>query len=125
MQYRLSTLFLIFFFVATSMATFGAWGFLFLAGVLLAAIALNRAHQLSHGVAGAALLLFFGVAIPGTLPAIHRAKELYDPEGSQRTVIGVYLALAVWLVSIILLFRRAIKNRKPEVAARENASPTK
>jgi hypothetical protein len=122
MQYRLSTLFLIFFLVATSLAAFGIWGLWFIALVLIAAVMLNRAKQLSNGAAYVWLLLVYGW---GPLALRFVVSTFFDPNGSKRTPIGGYLAFAVWLVSVVLLFRRAVKSRKPAVVADagENSPP--
>jgi hypothetical protein len=89
MQYRLSTLFLIFFFVAASLALgspslaeissdgvlrwiIGAvW---IIAVMLLAALCLNRAEYFENGIKYSFFLIFFGIVCPGLLP-------LYAPGG--------------------------------------------
>ncbi len=75
MQYRLSTLFLIFFNVAASLALFGAWGLWIAAIVLLAALCLNRAKNLGDGITWAVLIIFFGIICSWLLPAISSARE--------------------------------------------------
>jgi hypothetical protein len=73
LQYRLSTLFLIFFVVATTMALFGAWG-IWIAGVLfLAAICVNRAKRLANGTVLASFLIFAGIICPGLISATEAA----------------------------------------------------
>jgi prepilin-type processing-associated H-X9-DG protein len=76
LQYRLSTLFLIFFVVAATLALFGAWG-IWIAGVLfLAALCLNRAKRLMDGVVYSLLVVFIGIVCPGLmLPAVSSARE--------------------------------------------------
>ena len=75
LQYRLSTLFLIFFVVATTMALFGVWG-IWIAGVLfLAGFCLNRAKRLTDGIVLASLLIFFGIVCSGLLPDVFSASR--------------------------------------------------
>ena len=76
MQYRLSTLFVIFFVVAATMALFGVWG-VWIAGVLLlAALCLNRANRLWNGVRLCSLLIFVGIVCPWlALPAVSMLRE--------------------------------------------------
>jgi hypothetical protein len=80
LQYRLSTLFLIFFVVAATMALFGAWG-IWIAGVwivgvlVLAAVCLNRAKSLTNGIILSFFLIFFLVICPGGLPLYSNAQE--------------------------------------------------
>jgi hypothetical protein len=76
MQYRLSTLFLIFFMVAASLALFGATG-LWISGVLLlAALSLNRLRNLKDGIIWAVLIILIGIICPGwLLPNISKARE--------------------------------------------------
>ena len=65
LQYRLSTLFLVFVVVAATMALFGAWG-IWMAGVLfLVALCLNRAERMENGIYLASLLIFVGIICPG------------------------------------------------------------
>ena len=86
LQYRLSTLFLIFFVVAATMALFGAWG-IWVAGVfLLAAICVNRAKRLTNGVLVSGYLVLVLYYLPGMLdgrsvPCWHpRSQSLaHDP----------------------------------------------
>jgi hypothetical protein len=70
MQYRLSTLFLIFFVVAASLAAFGAWG-LGVAGILfIFAIAFHKAKSLWDGILNFILVfvgVFFIVIVPLTI----------------------------------------------------------
>jgi hypothetical protein len=72
LQYRLSTLFLIFFFVAATMALFGMWG-IWIAGVLfLAAICVNQVRTVMKGIA-ATVLISLGVFIFG-LPTFYQSE---------------------------------------------------
>ena len=59
LQYRLSTLFLIFFVVAATMAVFGAWGIGIAGVLLLAGLCLNRAKE--NGFAKACLVIAVGL----------------------------------------------------------------
>jgi hypothetical protein len=64
MQYNLSTLFLIFFVVATSLALFGIWG-IWISGVMcLVALCVSRAKTLERGIGYSLLVVFFGVICP-------------------------------------------------------------
>jgi prepilin-type processing-associated H-X9-DG protein len=76
MQFSLSTLFLIFFNVAASLAAFGAWGLWIAAVFLFVAIILNRSVSLGAGVLLALELIFVGLICPGIfLPAIGTSQE--------------------------------------------------
>jgi hypothetical protein len=76
LQYRLSTLFLIFFVVATTMALLGAWGIWIVGVLFLAALCLNQAERLTSGVTLAIVFIFFGIVCPGLLlPAGSAAQE--------------------------------------------------
>jgi hypothetical protein len=76
MQYRLSTLFLIFFMVAASLALFGAWGIYIAVVLLIAVLCLNRAKILRDGIWNAVLIIFIGIICPGLLlPNISTARE--------------------------------------------------
>jgi hypothetical protein len=67
MQYRLSTLFLIMFFVAATIALFGKLG-IFVAGVLfLVALCLNRARRLVNGIVLSGILILSAIFCPGLL----------------------------------------------------------
>jgi hypothetical protein len=67
MQYRLSTLFLIFFVVTASLAAFGLWG-LWAAGVVcFAAYILNHAPTLRRGITSSLLILVIGLLCCGPL----------------------------------------------------------
>jgi hypothetical protein len=61
MQFHLSTLFLIFFNVAASLALFGAWGIYIAPSLLIAALCLNRAKILRDGIIWAFLVIFIGI----------------------------------------------------------------
>jgi prepilin-type processing-associated H-X9-DG protein len=77
MQFSLSTLFLIFFNVAASLAAFGAWGLWIAAVFLIVAIILNRSVSLGAGVILALELIFVGLICPGIffLPAVGVPRE--------------------------------------------------
>ena len=65
MQYRLSTLFLIFFVLATSLAAFGLWGIWFAGILCIAALTLNRTKLLSpDGIRNCVCTMFFGIVCP-------------------------------------------------------------
>jgi hypothetical protein len=65
MQYRLSTIFLIFFVAATTLALFGTRG-IWVAGILcLMALCLNRTKSLYDGVSYSILIVFIGLICPG------------------------------------------------------------
>ena len=75
LQYRLSTLFLIFFAVAATMALFGAWG-IWMAGVLfIGALCVNRAKRLRNGGVLASLLIMVWIICPGLMPSFPHAGE--------------------------------------------------
>jgi prepilin-type processing-associated H-X9-DG protein len=65
MQFRLSTLFLIVFVVATSLAVYGGWGIGVAAILLLAALRLHRCEELSQGIYGAVFIIFIGIICLG------------------------------------------------------------
>jgi prepilin-type processing-associated H-X9-DG protein len=76
MQYRLSTLFLIFFMVAASLALFGVWGIYIAAVLSIAALCLNRAKILGFGIMGAVFIIFIGSICAGLLtPAKATSRE--------------------------------------------------
>jgi hypothetical protein len=58
MQFTISTLFLIFFNVAASLALFGRWGLILVAGTLLSAFIFNRARTIKRGIFFTLLFLF-------------------------------------------------------------------
>jgi hypothetical protein len=73
LQYRLSTLCFIFFYVATTIALFGGGGF-WMASVLLgAALCMNLAKRLSNGIALACLLITGGIICPSIYQAFFSA----------------------------------------------------
>jgi hypothetical protein len=75
-QYRLSTLFLIFFMVAASLALFGTWGIYVAAVLSIAALCLNRAKILGFGIIWAVLVIFIGCICAGLLtPAKATSRE--------------------------------------------------
>jgi hypothetical protein len=67
MQFHLSTLFLVFFMVAASLALFGAWGIYITPSLLIAALCLNRTKFLRDGIIWAVLIIFIGIICPGFL----------------------------------------------------------
>jgi prepilin-type processing-associated H-X9-DG protein len=75
MQYRLSTLFLIFFMVAASLALIGPWGLLIAAILLLAALFLNRMESLEYAIAISVFIILFGTICRGLLPVFSSAHE--------------------------------------------------
>jgi hypothetical protein len=81
MQYRLSTLFLIFFMVAVSLALFGTWGIYFAAVLSITALCLNRANILKDGITWAVFIIVIGIICPVLLDPISSA-----PEASRRAV---------------------------------------
>jgi prepilin-type processing-associated H-X9-DG protein len=75
MQYRLSTIFLIFFNVAATLALFGGpWGTIIALEILLSALVLHFSKTLNRGVVYIVLLTFF-IYIPLLLPAISSSRE--------------------------------------------------
>jgi prepilin-type processing-associated H-X9-DG protein len=75
MQYRLSTIFLVFFVTAASLALFGTWG-LWVAFVLcIAALAFNKGKTSMEGGAWAFFIVLIGILCPGLLPAFPGARE--------------------------------------------------
>jgi len=76
MQFHLSTLFLIFFNVAASLALFGAWGICIAVVLSIAVLCLNRVKFIRDGIIWAVLIIFMGIICPGwLLPAISTARE--------------------------------------------------
>jgi hypothetical protein len=77
MQFSLSTLFLIFFNVAASLAAFGAWGLWIAAVFLFVAIILNRSINLGAGVILALEFIFIALICPGIIfsPSIGAPQE--------------------------------------------------
>jgi hypothetical protein len=68
MQYSLSTLFLVFFVLAASLAMFGLWGIWFAGMLCIAALTLNRTKVLSpNGIRNCVCTVFFGIVCPGLL----------------------------------------------------------
>jgi hypothetical protein len=67
MQYRLSTLFLVFFFVAATLALFGVFGIWAAVVMLLIAFCLHRAKKLTNGIQLGVVLLFMGIICPGLM----------------------------------------------------------
>jgi Protein of unknown function (DUF1559) len=65
MQYRLSTLFVIFFMVAASLASCGGWGLLGAVSFLLAALCFNHVKSLANAYVYVILLVFIGIICPG------------------------------------------------------------
>ncbi len=84
MQFRLSTLFLIIFNVAASLALFAPLGIWFIAiwvivVILLAAFCLNQAEKLKAGIKQAAVIFFFGIIFPWFLSPLysHASPDMY------------------------------------------------
>jgi prepilin-type processing-associated H-X9-DG protein len=75
MQYRLSTLFLIFFNVAASLALFGAWGIWAATSLMLAALCLNHVKNLWSASAYVLFLIFIGIICPGFISLAKHARE--------------------------------------------------
>jgi len=75
MQYRLSTLFLIFFLVATSLALFGSVGIYIAVVLLIAALCLNRVKNLWFATAYVLFLIFIGIICPGFISLAKHAHE--------------------------------------------------
>jgi prepilin-type processing-associated H-X9-DG protein len=79
MQFRLSTLFLVFFNVAASLALFGVWGLWVSAIFILAVLRLNHTKYLGPGIFYAFLLIFIGIICPGLMfhavGAPHEARK--------------------------------------------------
>jgi prepilin-type processing-associated H-X9-DG protein len=67
MQYRLSTLFLIFFMVAASLALFGSIGLWIFSIILLVALILNKTKKLSMGIQSSVYIIFIGIICPGIM----------------------------------------------------------
>jgi hypothetical protein len=65
LQYRLSTLFLVFFFVAASLALFGLIGLWLIAVLGAAALIVNRAKTASEGICSTLVLVFMAIICPG------------------------------------------------------------
>ena len=75
MQFRLSTLFLVFFTVAASLACYGPWGLLVALSMILAALSLKYAEYFGFGVVLAFLFFFIVSLCSGLIPAIISARE--------------------------------------------------
>jgi hypothetical protein len=75
MQFHLSTLFLIFFMVAASLALFGAWGLWVATSLLLSALCLNRVRNLWFASAFVLILIFIGIICPGFFSLAMHAHE--------------------------------------------------
>ena len=138
-QYRLSTLFLIFFVVATTMAVFGVIGMNIAAMLLYAAFCLNRTVRLTTGIVLASLFLFAGIVYPGWLFLLESRRSMpflnWYTTSEQVALLTsmmfhsgswpLILAAIVWLISIALLFYRAVKSRrKPEIEAVKPQTPS-
>jgi prepilin-type processing-associated H-X9-DG protein len=84
MQFRLSTIFLIFFMVVASLAVCCPWGVWFIAVwidtvILFAAFRINQKKNLSTGIRQAALIIFIGIICPWLLSPLydHASPENY------------------------------------------------
>jgi hypothetical protein len=77
MQFRLSTIFLVFFNVAASLALFGVWGLWNASVIMLAALSLNHTKNLKSGISYAFQLILFGIICTGLLmlPAVGTSHE--------------------------------------------------
>jgi hypothetical protein len=76
MQYRLSTIFLVFFFVAATLALFGTWGIWIAAVLGAAALCFNKAKTATEGTFLAIGVILIGIICPGVLlPASGSARE--------------------------------------------------
>jgi hypothetical protein len=75
LQFTLSTLFLVFFNVAASLALSRTWGLWNIAVILVAALCLNQAERLLFGIAFAFLLVFVGIICPGFILSCVDSRE--------------------------------------------------
>jgi hypothetical protein len=75
MQFQLSTLFLLIFMAAASLALTGSFGVFVAAIVLFAALLLNRITSLENAIAFSIFFVFFGMLCPALLPAFSSARE--------------------------------------------------
>lgn len=76
MQYRLSTIFLVFFVVAASLALFGCWGIWFAGFLCVAAYCLNRKEKLKDGISFSVVFVIIGIVCPLLLlPSVFAARE--------------------------------------------------
>jgi prepilin-type processing-associated H-X9-DG protein len=76
MQYRLSTIFLVFFVVAASLALFKTWGIGVAGLLLIAALCVNRARTMVDGIVYAGLVIIVGLLCAGLLtPAVARSPH--------------------------------------------------
>jgi hypothetical protein len=95
MQYRLSTLLLIFFVVAASLAAFGVWG-IWSAGLLcFAALRLNRASTLGGGIVQSACILGVGFLFCGPVFLMGTAaRDALRREWNWMSLHELYYAIA-------------------------------
>jgi prepilin-type processing-associated H-X9-DG protein len=97
MQYCLSTLFLVFFVVAASLAVFGAWGIWFGGVLCIAALTLHCTRDLfPNGVRNCSLIVFFGIILPliiQLLPDLSTPREVIRHAGCTSNLKGIGLAL--------------------------------
>jgi hypothetical protein len=77
MQYSLSTLFLIFFNVAASLALSGTCGLWNIAVILLAAFCLNQTERLKVGIVYVFILCFAGIICPGLFLSVAKKPHEY------------------------------------------------
>jgi hypothetical protein len=92
MQYRLSTLFFVFFFVAASLAAFGFPGIFIALALILSALAIARSGNLGSGCVYATLIGLLGV--PAALwPAIQNARQAAIESCSTCPVGAINLSL--------------------------------
>jgi hypothetical protein len=72
MQYRLSTLFLIFFMVAATLALCGVWGLLLATSILLAALCLNHEKNILLANVYVSIIVFIGIICTGILSHLNQ-----------------------------------------------------
>jgi hypothetical protein len=70
MQYRLSTIFLVFFVTATSLALFEAWGLWIAFVVCIAALVFNKAKTVDRGIGSSFFIIMVAIVCPGFLIAV-------------------------------------------------------
>jgi hypothetical protein len=116
MQYRLSTLFLIFFVLAASLAAFGLWGLWFGGVLFIAALAINRTKVLyPSGIRICACVLFFGIVCPGLILTLYPFEPVYMAEcyGLHLGMIGLGMHN----------YHDAYKHFPPIIVRDENGKP--
>jgi hypothetical protein len=78
MQFRLSTLFLVFFVIAASLALFGVWGLWVSMLLFSAALCLNRAQTMRSGINYAIFVVLFELLITGIFTGIIRPAQYFE-----------------------------------------------